>query len=151
MPSEASLANLKPFKPGQSGNPRGRPRKRPLSDRYEELMQEVLPEELRRALKLPPGTLWGDAIARVAGRTALKSTEAGILQRKEIADRIEGKATQRVELGGTGGGPPEFVVVYAAPLRGAKTLEDIGKTIDVDASPPQLPASEDESSEGSKE
>jgi hypothetical protein len=89
---------LKPtqWKPGQSGNPGGR-RKRVLSDRYQELMESPLPKEIATAMKLPVGSLWCDAIAHVSARTALKSTETGILQRKEIREAIEGKAVARVE------------------------------------------------------
>jgi hypothetical protein len=97
VPSEASLANLKPFKPGQSGNPGGR-RARPLSDRYQKLMETALPREIAIAMKLPAGTLWADAIAHVSARTALKANETGILQRKEIREAIEGKAVARVEV-----------------------------------------------------
>src|SRR6266851_4184677 len=94
--------NTSGLKPTQC-NPGGR-RKRVLSDRYAELMESVLPEELRKPLKLPVGALWGDAIALVSARTALKSTEVGVSQRKEIADRIEGKSAQRFELATPEGG-----------------------------------------------
>ncbi len=89
---------LKPtqWKPGQSGNPGGR-RKRVLSDRYQELMESPLPKEIATAMKLPAGALWADAIAHVSARTALKQTETGILQRKELREAIEGKAVARVE------------------------------------------------------
>lgn len=97
-PEERSRKGLRPpWKPGQSGNPKGRPRKRPLSDRYEALMESLLPKEIATAMKLPVGALWADAIAHVSARTALKHTEAGILQRKEIREAIEGKSTQRIE------------------------------------------------------
>jgi hypothetical protein len=139
MPNERSLANLRPYAPGQSGNPGGR-RKRVLSDRYEELMESVLPEELRKPLKLPAGALWGDAIALAAARTALKGSEVGVLQRKEIADRVEGKSAQRFELHPHGDQAVEFVVIYGAPLP-SKRVEDEKKTIDI-ASVKQLPASE---------
>jgi hypothetical protein len=91
------LANLKPFQPGQSGNPGGR-RKRVLSDRYQALMESPLPKEIATAMKLPAGSLWCDAIAHVSARTALKGTETGILQRKELREAIEGKAVARVEV-----------------------------------------------------
>jgi len=136
-----NTSGLKPtqWKPGESGNPGGR-RKRVLSDRYAELMESVLPEELRKPLKLPVGALWGDAIALVSARTALKSTEVGVSQRKEIADRIEGKSAQRFELATPEGGF-EIKVSFEMPVRkrGEKTIET---PIDVE----RLPGEADEGS-----
>lgn len=96
--SKSKAEHLKPYswKPGQSGNPGGR-RKRVLSDRYQQLMESLLPREIATAMKLPVGVLWADAIALISARTALKPNECGILQRKEIREACEGKATQRVE------------------------------------------------------
>jgi hypothetical protein len=68
-----------------------------LSDRYEALLESPLPKEIAVAMKLPSGSLWADAIATAAARLALKSTEAGVAQRKELREAIEGKATQRIE------------------------------------------------------
>ena len=144
MPSEASLANLKPYKPGQSGNPGGR-RKRVLSDRYAELMEEVLPEELRKPLKLPVGSLWGDALALVSARTALKSNETGVLQRKEIADRLEGKCAQRFELSAPEGGWEVRVVFEAPVLRRSEGAKAIEPPIDVKELPPGEVEADDES------
>jgi len=84
------------FKPGNPGGP-GRPRKRVLSDRYEALLESRLPPEIAIAMKLPVGALWADAVATAAARLALKSTEAGVAQRKELREAIEGKAVARVE------------------------------------------------------
>jgi hypothetical protein len=128
MPSDASLANLKPFVKGVSGNPGGRPKKI-LSDRYAALMETKLPDELRIPLKLPPGSLWGDAIAVVSARTALKSSETGVAQRKELREAMEGKSPVRFELHPFDELGVEFVVTYAPALK--------EKVLDV---APQLPA-----------
>lgn len=37
-----SLANLRPWEPGQSGNPKGRPKKRTLTDELSALAEEVI-------------------------------------------------------------------------------------------------------------
>jgi hypothetical protein len=84
------------WKPGQSGNPGGRPR-RILTDRYVQLMESLLPREIALKLQLPLNSTWGDAVALVSARTALKSTEVGVSQRRELADRCEGKAPVRVQ------------------------------------------------------
>lgn len=87
----------KGFMPGQSGNPSGRPSRRRMSERYEELLEQALPEDLRVGLKLKPGATWGDAIALGQARAAIKGkTDAA----REIADRVEGKARQQVDVKG---------------------------------------------------
>ncbi len=90
-------SSLKPWGP-DNPPPRspGRPRKRPMTEEYDELVREDLPEKERKALNLPPGTTWGRAMALARAREAL--TRGGTLAAKEIADRIEGKPTQRVEI-----------------------------------------------------
>jgi hypothetical protein len=88
--------------PGQSGNPSGRPNRRRMSERYETLMEQALPDDLRLGLKLKPGATWGDAIVLGQARAAIKGkTEAA----REIADRVEGKVAQAVEIAGADGGP----------------------------------------------
>jgi hypothetical protein len=67
-----SLANLKKWVPGQSGNLSGRPRKRPISDRYAEMVETMLPNDVRTALRLPEGATYGDAIALAQARQAIK-------------------------------------------------------------------------------
>jgi hypothetical protein len=102
--------NLRPWKPGQSGNPAGRPRKRPISQAYDDLVQTPVPVAVARAMKIKPGSLWCEAIAIAAAREAI--SRGGTLSRKEIREAIEGKATQRIELR-SDVRAAEFVVVYA--------------------------------------
>ncbi len=86
----------KDFLPGHSGNPSGRPRKRPLSDRYEAITETPLPEDMRQALRLKKGATYGDGVALALARAAIKGKlEAA----REMGEGIEGKPTQRVELG----------------------------------------------------
>ena len=93
------------FQPGHPGGP-GRPRKRPMTDRYFELAETPFPEKLRKRLEknlgvpVPIGCTWADALAISSGAAALATKASGTLARKEMADRMEGKAAQRVEVSG---------------------------------------------------
>lgn len=83
-----------PFKPGQSGNPRGRPRR-----------GKTLTESVKRVLREPhtEGKTKGEALADVLVELALD--EKSIPAIKEIFDRLEGRAPQALELSGPEGGP----------------------------------------------
>lgn len=85
------LANLKPWKPGQSGNPSGRPKRNPISDALREIMEEIDP----RTKKL---------IARRLADALVKKALAGDVKAAAlIGDRVEGKVPIRVA--GHDGGP----------------------------------------------
>ena len=43
--------NLRPWRKGQSGNPRGRPKKKPVTEAIEELADEKLPAKMLRGLR----------------------------------------------------------------------------------------------------
>jgi len=96
-----------PWKPGESGNPSGRPRKLPITERYATIAELPVPDYLLTALKLSEAErreikTYGDALALSQFRAAIKGkTEAA----REIADRLEGKARQAVEVSGPEGGP----------------------------------------------
>jgi hypothetical protein len=81
------MANLKPWKPGQSGNPRGRPKTRTLS------------EELRARLKEQyPGrsdATYGQMLAHKLVDLAIDGEIAAI---REVFDRTEGKPKQVVDV-----------------------------------------------------
>jgi hypothetical protein len=100
-----SLANLKPIEPGEVRNPLGINRKRPITDEYFQMSDEPLPELLRLQINqkfgeeiLPKGTTW--ARANSLRRFLDAMMEGGSKAAKEIADRIEGKPPQRMEISG---------------------------------------------------
>jgi hypothetical protein len=85
---ERRLANLKPFQPGQSGNPGGRPKRTPLSDACRE-----------RLLLTVPGDTEGRTYAqKIAASLAEKAAEGDIRAAQELGDRAEGRARQSIEI-----------------------------------------------------
>lgn len=96
---------LKPWKPGQSGNPGGRPKKDPITRRYEVRLERKLPPEFMKQLNakgadLPPGSTYGDAIAAGIIQVAIKGKADNA---KEVREAIEGKATARIAITDTDG------------------------------------------------
>jgi len=94
------------IQPGEVRNPLGINRKRPWTDRYYERSEAPLPEILRRQFNerlgmevLPPGSTWADAGTLRQHMDAMM--EGGTKAAKEIADRVEGKPPQRMEIQGT--------------------------------------------------
>lgn len=79
------LAGLKPFKPGQSGNPSGRPKKTPITSIYEKIFDD--PANLEKIEKSILATI-------LAGRMG------SVLTLKEAAERLEGKVKQGMEHSG---------------------------------------------------
>jgi hypothetical protein len=82
------LANLKPFKPGQSGNPNGRPKSITLSEAYRKMLATVDdtdPEKRTRAEVL-------------AEQMYVKAKAGDVPALREIADRVEGKPRQTLAL-----------------------------------------------------
>jgi hypothetical protein len=84
---ENSLANLKKFKPGQSGNPSGRPKKSLLAKSLEKISndKDYVPQFIKavKARMLQPGV-------------------AGVLETREFMDRTHGKVTDSLEMNVTG-------------------------------------------------
>jgi len=85
---EKSLANLKPWAKGVSGNPGGRPRKQPITEAYLEVAARTVPGDSQ-------GRTYAQAAAERQFRAALKGSTSAI---REIADRLEGKPQQRIEV-----------------------------------------------------
>lgn len=104
----ANEKNLKPWKPGQSGNPSGRPKKRPITEAFEALAGQKLPQAWREKLTKAGFTVpanatyaWAVAIGQYG-----KAITGDSGNSREIREAIEGKATQRIELSGATDGAP---------------------------------------------
>jgi Family of unknown function (DUF5681) len=82
-----SLANLKPWQPGQSGNPGGRP-KRLLAEAYQTHLGCTEKGDAQKRT-------YAELIALAQIRKALRGNT---MAAKEIADRTEGRARQAIEL-----------------------------------------------------
>ena len=83
-----ALENLKPFEPGQSGNPAGRPKSITLS--------EALRHELA---KEAPEAAAGETYAeKIAGVLCAAAAGGNVNAAREIADRTEGKPRQAVDI-----------------------------------------------------
>ena len=123
-----SRKNLKPVKKGQVLNPLGINRKRPFTDRISQHSEELLSaskegEQIRRALNLAPDATFADAAVKRLMREAIKGNVRAF---GEMADRTEGKAPQRIELGIDGG--LQITVKHIGSPRdssSAKTEQDI--------------------------
>ena len=85
--NEKSLANLKPFQPGQSGNPSGRP-KNTLTGAYRKMLDKPFPGD-------PEGRTFAEVIAEAVGMKAARGDERAA---KEIEDRVMGRARQHITL-----------------------------------------------------
>jgi hypothetical protein len=99
--SEARLAALRPtqWRPGQSGNPGGRPRKLPISDALREILETIDPKDRQKRT-------FGALLAqKLLDEVLKKKGKLPISIVQEIADRVEGKPTQRTELTGAEGQP----------------------------------------------
>jgi Family of unknown function (DUF5681) len=80
-PRRGRKENLKPWQPGQSGNPGGRPRKKPITEALIELLAEI-----------PPGKKKENA--RLLAEKLLSMARGGsVAAAHEILNRIEGKVT----------------------------------------------------------
>jgi Family of unknown function (DUF5681) len=111
------IENLRPWKPGQSGNPKGRALKRPISQLYalfSDLKISELPERIRKRF------------IQFTGRDDLSLSERGAMgvyeamakgnptAAKELREAIEGKSAQRAE-----------VEIVAGPRKGQMSTADL--------------------------
>jgi hypothetical protein len=118
----------------------GRPRKRPLSEAYDEwLRQPVSADQVvkmrEKGMRVPEGATNADMVAIGQGRKAMTGDTAAA---KEIADRVEGKPTQRIELSRMEDRTPEFVVVYDKPVLPDAKVIDIQPESPSESKPSEL-------------
>lgn len=83
---ERRLANLRPFKKGQSGNPKGRPKSAMLSDALRRKMSEAMPDA--------PEKMIAEGVADALLKEALGGDVSAI---KEVFDRTEGKVATKID------------------------------------------------------
>lgn len=110
---EGRIENLRPWKPGESGNPAGRPK----GVRY-------LTEQLRARVAADPAIL--DAVAEKLFALALDGDLGAI---REIADRLDGKPKAAVQVEGDGmkaAADPEQLAAAMETLRRIEA-EEVGK------------------------
>lgn len=72
----------RPFQPGQSGNPNGRPKSKPFKDALQKAISAAGDDN--------------EALTRVALALLAKAQEGDVPAIKEVADRLDGKATQPI-------------------------------------------------------
>ena len=84
-------ANLKPWPKGMSGNPGGRPKKKPITEELERLLADEVPNG--------NGQTWATVIAEALLHEARKGDVRAI---SELANRIEGKPVQAIDLNSEG-------------------------------------------------
>jgi hypothetical protein len=85
-PKPRNTAGLKPpWKPGESGNPKGRPPSVTLSEAYRHKLGDKFPGK---------NHTWAEEIAERMAKSALNRVSAAT----EMADRTEGKAPQYMQL-----------------------------------------------------
>lgn len=81
------IERLRPFawKPGESGNPGGRPKRKPITEFYQQIVDDP-------------------AFAETFRQSVMKQLQKGSMVSaftlKEMADRVEGRVTEKVEVNG---------------------------------------------------
>jgi len=108
--SHPGSENLRPWQPGQSGNPGGRPKRKPLTDAYAALLDKPIPPDMARQLKLDESTTYAQVIAMSLVREAVKGK---VNAAAEVADRVEGRITQPIS--GPDEGPIQIITSIPRP------------------------------------
>lgn len=113
MAGKGRIENLKPWKPGQSGNPSGRPRE---DKPYTEAHKIVARMKLKDLLEIVGGKPktkrdWNDTVAMASAKAAaLKASAGDIRALTAVSDRTDDKPLQGIRLEGPDGGAVEFDV-----------------------------------------
>lgn len=107
-PEQRRLANLIPWKAGQSGNPNGKP-KGAVSVKAElrKLMDIILKGEVNPLTDLPEDMPTGRKIALNLAMKAVADGDLGAI--KTIIEHLDGKAGESLAISGPDGGPVETV------------------------------------------
>jgi hypothetical protein len=120
----ASTANLKPFKPGESGNPGGRPKRNPLTDYLKEQLEQEIPQSMLDAMKDGPRLVflevYGDKPTfgqMIAFKLVAMSAKGDVMAIRELLDRVEGKVAQKTQLTGLDDAPIQqsITVTFVRP------------------------------------
>lgn len=126
--------NLKPFKPGKSGNPSGRPKDPPGLKKITNLTKKELVDignlvikkdmfELKRLATNPKATVLQRMIASVAVKVISKGDMHAL---NLLLDRLVGKVKDEILHQGDLTLPPQIIVTLPDNGRAAKTDEDMG-------------------------
>jgi hypothetical protein len=82
------LANLKPWRKGESGNPAGRPKSVTLSEAYRIALAQPFPDD-------PQGRTYAEIIAE---KLVMNAATGEVSSAREIADRTEGRPKQMLDV-----------------------------------------------------
>lgn len=88
---QATVANLKPWVKGTSGNPGGR-KKLLITEAYDELLTKQVPND-------PEGRSYAQVLAQSMMRRAIAGNVRAVM---EVTDRVEGKPRQAVDMNHSG-------------------------------------------------
>jgi hypothetical protein len=109
--------NLKPFKPGESGNPSGRPKRQPLTDYLKEQLEKEIPQSMLDAMKEGLRTVFFEVYGpkptfgqMIAFKLVQMSAKGDVIAMRELLDRVEGKVTQKTQLAGLDDGPVQTTI-----------------------------------------
>jgi len=93
--SHPGSENLRPWQPGQSGNPGGRPKRKPLTDAYAALLDKPIPPDMARQLRISEASTYAEVVAMALLKEAVKGK---VNAAAELADRVEGRVMERVQV-----------------------------------------------------
>lgn len=130
-PTAKSLANLKPFQKGKSGNPSGRTQQSPELHRIKQLTASELAElanyiikgdyeTIRNLGKDPNATVLQRMVVAVATKIIMKGDMQAL---DTLLNRLIGKVKEHVEVTGKDGGPQ---VIVSIPSNGREVVKPDG-------------------------
>ncbi len=107
MNPKGNPSTLKPFKPGQSGNPSGRPKGKSVTDYVREQLDGPIPRSMLEAMKEPARTIFFEVYGAkptfgqmLAFRLVQLSAKGDMMAMRELLDRSEGKVINKVDVSG---------------------------------------------------